>query len=293
LSCPFALSIFAARWHDGAAEEAMGKWPKLDKMEMIDGPIDEKDYEREMQKLQRQLLALQVYHIRTGGRVLIGIDGWDAAGKGGLIERLVAGLEPKATQVWRIGAPTPEEQGKHYLWRFWDRLPAPGNWAIFDRTWYGRVLVERIEGFCTVEAWQRAYHEINEFEHQLADDGVRIVKILVHVSAQAQKERMIDRLDKPHKHYKVGLEDFRNIAKRKQYLKAYDDMLERTDTEWAPWHVIASDNKMHARLKGLGVVAEQVGKGAEIKDQKLDPRIARAAYELWGWKPREKNSKKG
>src|SRR5215813_12834766 len=164
----------------------MGKWPILDEIEMIDGPIDERNYERQLRDLQHRLLDLQVYHLRTGGRVIIGIDGWDAGGKGGLIERIVAALEPKSTQVWRIGAPTPDEQGRHYLWRFWDRLPAPGNWTIFDRTWYGRVLVERIEGFCDEAAWKRAYHEINEFEHQLVEDGARIVKILVHVSEEEQ-----------------------------------------------------------------------------------------------------------
>lgn len=271
----------------------MGKWPNLDRIEMLDGPIDEKDYEDALETLQRRLLGLQINHISTGGRVVIGIDGWDAAGKGGLIERLVGGLEPKSTHVWRIGAPPPEEQGRHYLWRFWDRLPAPGNWAIFDRTWYGRVLVERIEGLCSVAAWQRAYREINEFERQLTDDGVCIVKLLIHVSAEEQKERMIERLEKPHKHYKVGLEDFRNIAKREKYLEAYDDMLERTDTDHAPWHVIASDDKLHARLKGLHIVAEELGKRTAVTEQKLDPKIARAAFELWGWKPnRRKQARK-
>ena len=212
----------------------MSKWPILDEIEMIDRSIDDETYDRELDDLQHRLLDLQTIHLRAGGRVLIGIDGWDAAGKGGLIERLVAGLEPKSTHVWRIGAPTPDEQGRHYLWRFWNRLPAPGNWAIFDRTWYGRVLVERVEGLCDKAAWKRAYREINEFERLLADDGVHIVKILVHVSAEEQKRRMIDRLDDPHKHYKIGLEDFRNIAKRQAYLEAYDDMLERTDTEHAP-----------------------------------------------------------
>ena len=263
----------------------MGKWPVLDKIEMIDGPIDEKTYEHDLAKLQHRLLDLQINHLRTGGRVIIGLDGWDAAGKGGLIERLIAGLEPKSTHVWRIGAPTPEEQGRHYLWRFWERLPPPGNWAIFDRTWYGRVLVERIEGLCSVEAWKRAYHEINEFEHELTDDGVRIVKLLVHVSAEEQKRRMIDRLSKPHKRYKVGLEDFRNIAKRKEYLEAYHDMLERTDTDHAPWHVIATDIKEHARLKGLRIIDKEVGKGMEIPEQPLDPKIAEAAFKLWGWTP--------
>lgn len=272
----------------------MGKWPSLDKIEMIDGPIDEATYEHDVEKLQRRLLDLQIHHLRAGGRAIVSIDGWDAAGKGGLIERIVARLEPKSVQVFRIGAPTPEEQGRHYLWRFWQRLPAPGNWAIFDRTWYGRVLVERVEKFCSKDAWKRAYDEINEFERQLTDDGVRIVKILVHVSAEEQKNRMIDRLSKPHKHYKIGLEDFRNIAKRKEYLEAYDDMLERTDTDHAPWHVIASDNKMHARLAGLRVLIDEIGKGVDHSDQPLDPKIAEAAFKLWGWKPddKKKNGKK-
>jgi len=270
----------------------MGNWPKLDKMELTDGAIDKKDYEEELARLQHRLLDLQVHHLRTGGRVIICIDGWDAAGKGGLIERLVSGLEPKSVQVWRIGAPTPEEQGRHYLWRFWDRLPAPGNWAIFDRTWYGRVLVERIEGFCSKDAWKRAYREINEFERQLTDDGVHVVKLLIHVSENEQKKRMIERLDDPHKHYKIGVEDFRNIAKRKQYLEAYDDMLERTDTDYAPWHVVATDHKAQARLKGLRIVADQIGKGADIPRQPLDPKIVEAARKLWGWEPgNEKKNK--
>ncbi len=270
----------------------MSKWPALDKIEMIEGPIDEEAYEHDLRKLQRRLLDLQIHQMRAGGRVIICLDGWDAAGKGGLIERIVSGLEPKSVQVHRISAPSAEEQGRHYLWRFWQRLPAPGNWAIFDRTWYGRVLVERIEGFCSKDAWKRAYREINEFERQLTDDGVRIVKFLVHVSAEEQKKRMIDRLSKPHKHYKIGLEDFRNIAKRKEYLEAYHDMLERTDTERAPWHVIASDDKMHARLAGLRTLVDEIGKGATHVDEPLDPKIFEAAYKLWGWEPGAKKSSK-
>lgn len=270
----------------------MGKWPKLDKIEMIDGSIDKADYEDRLDKLQHRLLDLQVHHLRNGGRVIICVDGWDAAGKGGLIERIVEGLEPKSIHVWRIGAPTPEEQGRHYLWRFWDRLPAPGNWSIFDRTWYGRVLVERIEGFCGTDAWRRAYREINEFERQLADDGVRIVKLLMHVSADEQKKRMIERLENTHKHYKVGLEDFRNIAKREEYLEAYDDMLERTDTDCAPWHVIATDNKLHARLEGLRIIAEVAGKGIGPTEQPLDPKIVEAAFKLWGWRPGPRKNNK-
>jgi polyphosphate kinase 2 (PPK2 family) len=130
----------------------MGKWPALDKIDMLGRPKeDDDDYERQIKKLQNRLLDLQVNHLRTGGRAIVGVDGWDAAGKGGLIERAIYGLEPRSTHVWRIGAPTKEEQGRHYLWRFWERLPPSGDWAVFDRTWYGRVLVERVEGFCTKE----------------------------------------------------------------------------------------------------------------------------------------------
>lgn len=262
----------------------MSRWPDLDRIETKDDPVDAKTYERQIKKLQNRLIDLQVHHLRTGGRVLIGIDGWDAAGKGGLIQRVVYGLEPRSTHVWRIGAPTPEEQGRHYLWRFWRNLPPPGNWAIFDRTWYGRVLVERIEGYCREAEWKRAYREINDFERQLADDGVRIVKLLVHISAKEQKKRMIARLEKPHKRYKIGLEDFRNIAKRKQYIEAYNDMLDKTDTEHARWHVIASDDKRQARLQGLKILVEELGRGVKISEQKLDPRVAAAAFKLWGWK---------
>jgi polyphosphate kinase 2 (PPK2 family) len=265
----------------------MGKWPVLDRVEMIRGPIDDDTYEHKLEKLQHRLLDLQVHHMRTRGRTVICVDGWDAAGKGGLIQRIVFGLEPRSTHVWRISAPSDYEKSQHYLWRFWSRLPARGNWAIFDRTWYGRVLVERIEGFCGKDDWKRAYREINDFERLLSDDGVRIVKLLVHVSEEEQKRRMVKRLEDSHKHYKVGIEDFRNIAKRKQYLEAYKDMLDKTDTDWAPWHVIASDDKRHARLKGLQVIVDTIGRGVKSTRQELDPEVAKAANEMWGWKPKD------
>jgi polyphosphate kinase 2 (PPK2 family) len=266
----------------------MGKWPALDEIDMISGSIERESYERKLEKLQNTLLDLQIQDLRSGGRAVIGFDGWDAAGKGGLIERTIYGLEPRSTHVHRIGAPTKEEQGRHYLWRFWQRLPAPGNWAIFDRTWYGRVLVERIEGFCSKDEWKRAYREINEFERQLTDDGVRIVKLLVHVSADEQKKRMIERLEAPGKRYKIGLEDFRNIAERSQYLQAYDDMLEKTDTRHAPWHVIASDDKKLARLAGLKVIVKELSRGVKVTEQTLDPAVADAASKLWGWEQGKK-----
>jgi polyphosphate kinase 2 (PPK2 family) len=263
----------------------MGKWPKLDEMEMSDKKVDDHTYDKELKKLQNRLLEIQLHYMRSRGRAIVGIDGWDAAGKGGLIQRFVLGLEPRSAHVHRIGAPTPEEQGRHYLWRFWTRLPAPGNWTVFDRTWYGRVLVERIEGFCEEAAWKRAYREINEFERQLTDDGVRIVKILVHISAEEQKKRMIARLENPDKHYKVGLEDLRNITKRQQYLEAYDDMPERTDTDYRPCNVFANDHKQAARLEGLRIIADTIGHGLKHLDLEIDPEIAKAAFKLWGWKP--------
>ncbi|TMJ22647.1 MAG: polyphosphate kinase, partial [Alphaproteobacteria bacterium] len=130
------------------------------------------------------------------------------------------------------------------------------------------------------------YREINEFERTLSDAGVRFVKLLVHVSEEEQRKRMIRRLEKPHKRYKVGLEDFRNIAKRKQYIDAYDDMLEKTDTDYAPWHVIASDDKRHARLAGLKIIVDELGRGVKSTPQELDPQVAAAAFKLWGWKPK-------
>jgi len=265
----------------------MGKWPKLDKIEMIDGPLDDETYEHRLEKLQNRLLDLQIHHLRTGGRTMIGVDGWDAAGKGGLVQRIVFGLEPRSMHVWRIGPPTPQEQGRHFLWRFWERVPAPANWALFDRTWYGRVLVERIEGFCSKAEWRRAYREINEFERTLTDAGVRFIKLLVHVSEEEQKRRMIKRLENPHKRYKIGPEDFRNISKREKYLEAYDDMLEKTDTAHAPWHVIATDDKRHARLRGLEIIVDEIGRGVTLTEQELDPQVVEDAFRLWGWKPKD------
>ena len=272
---------------------AMAKRPKLDSMEMtpsLEG--DDADYERALKRLQYRLLHIQIQHMRAGERAVVAVEGWDAAGKGGFISRMVTGLEPRSVFVWRIGAPTQQELAQHYLWRFWQRLPAKGNWAVFDRTWYGRVLVERVEGLCDKKSWKRAYDEINDFERHLSDDGVRLVKILLHTSRKEQKKRMIERLETPRKHYKVGLEDFRNIAKRKDYLDAFDDMLERTDTQHAPWHVVATDDKKRARLEAMRIVVDRLGKGVHHGVAPLDPEVEKAAFRIWGWKPRSKRTKR-
>jgi AMP-polyphosphate phosphotransferase len=263
----------------------MGRWKKLDKMDLLPPIKEEAEYRERLEAGQKQLLRIQQWCARTGCRVILAIEGWDAAGKGGLIQRLTHELDRRPLSVWSIGAPTAEEQGRHYLWRFWQKLPAPGEIAIFDRTWYGRVLVERIEGYCTRDAWKRAYDEINAFEQQLVDDGVRMVKLLLHTSEEEQKARIIERMEKPVKRFKVTLDDFRNIAKRKEYLDAFDDMLERTDTQHAPWTVIPTDHKWRARVEAIETVVKVLSKNAALEPLPLDPAIADAARKLWGWKP--------
>jgi polyphosphate kinase 2 (PPK2 family) len=262
----------------------MGKWRRLDKVELLK-PLGDKEYEHDLPRLQDRTLHIQLNDIHTGGRAVIAVEGWDAAGKGGFISRMIENLEPRSVFVWRIGAPTQEEKAQHYLWRFWTRLPQAGNWAVFDRTWYGRVLVERVENFCSKQEWKRGYNEINEFERQLTDDGVRVVKLLFHTSEEQQKRRIIDRLGDPRKHYKVGLEDFRNLGRRKDYLEAYDDMLERTDTPHAPWHVIATDDKQRARVEAMKVVTKLLGRDVGNDLPPLDPKVIAAAKKMWGWKP--------
>ncbi|MEL6547296.1 MAG: polyphosphate kinase, partial [Myxococcota bacterium] len=153
-----------------------------------------KAYQEELASLQLELLKIQqAYHHQGAPRAILLFQGWDAAGKGGAIRRITERLDPRGLRVHAIAAPTPAEQGRHYLWRFWQRIPQPGRIAIFDRSWYGRVLVERVEGFAKKREWKRAYDEINEFEHTLVDDGVRIVKFFLHITADEQLRRFEER----------------------------------------------------------------------------------------------------
>ena len=265
----------------------MGRWKKLDKMALLDEIEGELEYNARLKKAQKDMVRIQQWAARTNQRIIIAVEGWDAAGKGGMIQRLAYELDHRRVSVWSIGAPTPEEQGRHYLWRFWNKLPAPGEIGVFDRTWYGRVLVERVEGFCKPAVWKRAYDEINRFEQMLTDDGVRLIKLLLHISAKEQKQRMIERMEKPVKRFKVTLEDFRNIEKRDDYIEAFDDMLERTDTDHAPWTVIASDHKWRARLESIEHVVKVLSKGADLDPPPLDPAVIEAARKMWGWQPKE------
>lgn len=214
------------------------------------------EYTDDLAALQERVSCLFVANHLHAKRALIVCEGWDAAGKGGAIQRLTSECDPRHYDVWPIAAPTPEEKAHHYLWRFWKRLPAAGEVAIFDRSWYGRVLVERVEGFATEVEWKRAYDEINEFESQLAADGTLIVKLFFHVTQEEQDKRFRERLDHPWKRWKVNAEDIRNRAKRDAYLTALRDMFAHTDTHWAPWTAIDGNNKKAARLAVLNRVAD-------------------------------------
>ena len=172
------------------------------------------------------------------------------------------GVATPLNQVASIASPEPHEKARHYLWRFWTRLPRSGHFAIFDRTWYGRVMVERIEGFCEENDWQRAYNEINEFEEELHDWGAVILKFWIHIDAETQLERFNARQNTPEKQWKITEEDWRNREKWPQYEEAVTDMLQKTSTEYAPWYIIESNDKLYARIKVLRIVADAMEKAA-------------------------------
>lgn len=221
-------------------------------------------YERRLGEYQRQLLALQQSYFHAQRRAVIVFEGWDAAGKGGAIRRLTEKLDPRGVHVHPIGPPTADEQGRHYLYRFWERLPVPGTFAIFDRSWYGRVLVERIEELASRAEWRRAYGEINAFERMLTDDGVRVVKIFLHISADEQLKRFEERLDNPFKRWKIGPDDLRNREHWDDYIEAYEEMFEHTSTEHAPWHLVPANAKWFARLSVLEIVTTKLAAGVEL-----------------------------
>ena len=193
-------------------------------------------------------------------------EGWDASGKGGAIKRLVTPLDPRFVRVSQFAAPTYDEKRHHFLWRFWPKLPGWGGMAVFDRSWYGRVLVERVEGFATKEQWSRAYNEIVEFERTLVAEGMIIVKFWMHVSPEEQLRRFEERSTDPLKQWKLTDEDWRNREKRETYEIAINEMLERTDPTWAPWHVIAGDDKHYARFAVVEKVCEAIEARLKTED---------------------------
>lgn len=240
------------------------------------------DYDRDMAALQARLERLQAAHITHGQRSVILFEGWDAAGKGGMIKRLTAELDARYFDVWPIASPTPEEKARHFLWRFWTRLPGTREIGVFDRSWYGRVLVERVEGFASEADWRKGYDEINEFEAQMVGSGTHLVKIFVHVTQAEQDKRLAERLDDPWKRWKTGPDDYRNRAKRAEYLTALHDMFIHTDTRWAPWQVIDGNNKKAARIAALSHIADTLEAKVPMTAPPLDPEFAKMANAALG-----------
>jgi PPK2 family polyphosphate:nucleotide phosphotransferase len=243
---------------------------------------DKDAYEELLKKLQLEMLTVQQSYFRQQRRAVLVFEGADAAGKGGAIKRLTSRLDPRGVHVWPIGAPNEWERGKHYLFRFWERLPDPGTFAIFDRSWYGRVLVERVEKLTAKKDWERGYGEINEFEAMLADDGVRLVKIVLWITKKEQRDRFRERLENPYKRWKLTEEDLRNRARWKKYEAAFEDMLERCSTEHAPWHVVPGNKKWFARVEALRLVIETLRKGVDIELPPLDPDVKKKAAKVLG-----------
>ena len=208
-------------------------------------------YRKELKKLQEEVFALTYHAYRRGISSTLIFEGWDAAGKGGAIRRVIGGADVRITQVIPISAPTDEELAHHYLWRFWRHIPRAGFITIYDRSWYGRVLVERVEKLTPREDWSRAYAEINHFEEQLTEDGNILLKFWLHISPDEQLRRFEERQQTPWKQYKITDEDWRNREKRDAYSVAADEMFLRTSTAYAPWHIIPAENKKYARLAVL------------------------------------------
>jgi polyphosphate kinase 2 (PPK2 family) len=215
-------------------------------------------YDRQVDTLQNELhlLAYEVYNQKRP--VIIAFEGWDAAGKGGAIKRLTERIDPRGYAVWPIAAPQGEDKERHYLYRFWRRLPETGQIAVLDRSWYGRVLVERVEGFCKPADWQRAYSEINQFERQLTDFGMLVFKFWLHISEEEQLKRFKEREKSGYKSWKLTDEDWRNRGKREDYEKAVEDILLKTSTHNAPWTIVEANDKYFARIKVLSTVVDKL-----------------------------------
>ena len=209
------------------------------------------DYRRELVECQARLSRLYRRARERGVSTVLVFEGWDAAGKGGAIRRLTAALDARGYRVISVAAPTEDELAHHYLWRFWRRLPRTGRVTVFDRSWYGRVLVERVEGLASPEEWGRAYDEINEFERQLTDHGNVVLKFWFHISPEEQERRFAARAETPHKRWKLTDEDWRNRSRWGAYELAVDEMVRRTDSETAPWILVEGEDKPFARVKVL------------------------------------------
>ena len=249
-------------WQSSGLSFHISPTPTPTVLERVDlsNRLDRQDYEKKIGKLQNRLreLELECYRQRVG--VVVVYEGWDAAGKGGNIKRLTQELDPRGYEVIPIAAPDATEITHHYLWRFWRQLPKAGHMAIFDRSWYGRVLVERVEGFATESEWRRAYQEINVFERHIESSGAVLVKFWLHISPEEQLRRFLERETTPHKMSKITLDDWRNRARWNDYRLAVGEMVERTSTVYAPWTLVEAEDKLWARVKTISTLVETLEK---------------------------------
>ncbi|MCU0297394.1 MAG: polyphosphate:AMP phosphotransferase [Candidatus Nanopelagicales bacterium] len=218
--------------------------------------LDKETYRAELAKQQAKLYKLSIEARKRGISSVLAFEGWDAAGKGGVIRRVTQSLEAGDYRVNPVAAPTPEELRYPYLWRFWQHMPPAGRFAIFDRTWYGRVLVERVEGFASPDEWQRAYDEIADFEAQMVERGYFVAKFWLHISPEEQLARFKAREETPYKQHKITEEDYRNRERWDDYVQAIDQMVLRTTSAKAPWHVIPANSKYNARVTVLKAITE-------------------------------------
>ena len=241
----------------------------FDKLDMTQ-TLKKRDYKKQREKLQAKLGELGREAYERGVSTVLVFEGADAAGKGGAIRRTVWSLDARAYRVYQFAAPTQEEQAHHYLWRFWRKLPAAGRVSLFDRSWYGRVLVERAEGFATEEEWRRAYNEINDFERQIVDRGVLLLKFWLTISKDEQLDRFNQRAESPYKHWKLNEEDWRNREQWETYLQLGHDVIQFTSTNTAPWVLVEGNDKHFARIKVLETLVEHLGKRLEDGNGKAD-----------------------
>ena len=247
-----------------AAEPVPATWRSAvdNRLQQLDyqQTLDKAEYQRQLQYWQTRLRNL-MQHPRFARRsLLLVFEGSDAAGKGGTIRRITQCIDPRLLRVHGTRAPTDEERRMPYLWRFWRRIPAPGNVVVFDRSYYGRVLVERVEGFCSDADWQRAYGEINDFERQLSDSGTLVIKFWLAISEEEQLKRFQEREDSAVKRYKLTEEDWRNRKRWPAYVEAMNDMLENTSSVDVPWHLVVSEDKRHARIETLKILCRQLAR---------------------------------
>jgi polyphosphate kinase 2 (PPK2 family) len=265
----------------------MGKTDKAPSLKTLplDASLKRDAYNKKLVKLQRKLTQIQQTYLSTGRSAVIVFEGWDAAGKGGTIRRISAAFDPRSFKVWPIAAPRPYYKDRHWLVRFWTMLPPNGAISAFDRSWYGRVMVERVEELTPKARWKQGYQEINDFERMLLDHGTRVVKCFFHISPEEQLRRLEERITDPLKRWKLSYEDFRNRSKWDVYLAAIEEMFEKTSTKRAPWLAIPANDKKYARIAAIDEIVDRLGKGVDLSPPTLDQSVVDAAKEHFDLHP--------